>query len=889
MKKLKLNCLDVMALLILILISFPLRATADEDVVRATLKNGLRIVIVKNDLAPVVTTQVNYLVGSNESPEGFPGMAHAQEHMLFRGSPGLSEDQLSSIIAAMGGDFNADTQQTVTQYFLTVPSDDLDIALRIESIRMRGAVNSQALWLQERGAIEQEVAQDLSNPRYVFYTKLLSEMYAGTPYSHDALGTRASFQETTGSMLKKFYTSWYGPNNAVLVIVGNVEPEPTLITVKRLFENIPRRPIPPKREILLQPLKATTIEMKTDLPYGLAIAAYRLPGYEGPDYAAGQVLADVLDSQRANLYTLVTEGKALSTNFMSSALPKAAMGYVEAAFPAGADGSSLLSALKAVIEEYVRDGVPEDLVEASKRHEIADAEFERNSISGLAFLWSEAIAVEGRNSPNDDIDAIKKVSPEDVNRVAREYLRNDTAIVALLTPQPSGTPISSKSFGGGESFAPKRTKQVPLPAWAKKVSALPPVPISTLKPTVTIFPNGLRLIVQSETISPTVSVFGRVKNKPELEVPQGKEGIARILENLFSYGTTRLDRVAFQEALDKIAANLSAGTSFSVEIMEDRFKEGVELLAENILHPAFPEKAFRVVQQEVADSIAGELQSPSYLSKRALRLALYPKNDPELREPLPDRVKALTLEDLKNYYDTVFRPDLTTIVVIGNVTPEQAKAVIENYFGEWQATGPRPETELPPVPLNKPSKATVPDASRVQDEVILAQTVGVTRHDTDYYTLELGRHILSGAFYATRLGRDLREKTGLVYAVDASFSAGKYRSAFSIFFACDPPNVSKSRAIVIRDLQEMQETRVSPTELLRAKTLLLRQLPLSESSTTRIAWKLVGLALEGLPLDEPQKAAELYRQLTADRIKDAFKKWIRPEGFVQVTTGPNPQ
>ena len=146
-------------------------AGLEEGVLRATLDNGLRVVIVRNTLAPVVTTIVNYQVGSNETPEGFPGMAHAQEHMMFRGSPGLSANQLAGMIAAMGGMFDADTQQTVTQYFLTTPAEDLDVALRIEAIRMRGVLDSEKLWSQERGAIEQEVAQDLYSAEYRHYWK----------------------------------------------------------------------------------------------------------------------------------------------------------------------------------------------------------------------------------------------------------------------------------------------------------------------------------------------------------------------------------------------------------------------------------------------------------------------------------------------------------------------------------------------------------------------------------------------------------------------------------------------------------------------------------------------------------------------------------------------
>jgi zinc protease len=154
----------------------------EQGILRATLKNGLSVVIIRNSLAPVVATMVNYLAGSDEAPEGFPGMAHAQEHMMFRGSPGLTANQLSDIIAAMGGMFDADTQQMVTQYFLVVPAEDLDVALHIEAIRMRGVLDKERLWKEERGAIEQEVAQDLSDPEYVFYTRVIADMFKGIPF-----------------------------------------------------------------------------------------------------------------------------------------------------------------------------------------------------------------------------------------------------------------------------------------------------------------------------------------------------------------------------------------------------------------------------------------------------------------------------------------------------------------------------------------------------------------------------------------------------------------------------------------------------------------------------------------------------------------------------------
>jgi zinc protease len=833
----------------------------------------------------VVTTVVNYLVGSNEAPSGFPGTAHALEHMMFRGSPDLSTDQLANIGAAMGGDFNADTQQSVTQFFFTVPKQDLDVALHIESIRMRNLLVTDALWDHERGAIEQEVAGDLSNPEYVFHRQLLSEMFRGTPYEHDALGTRPSFNTTTGAMLKKFHDTWYAPNNAILVIAGDVDPTTTMAEVKNLFAAIPTKTLPARPQVQLAPVKAETLHLMTDLSYGLAVAAFRWPGSNSPDFAAAQVLADVLGSQRSSLYNLVPQGKALSAGFSFDSLPQASLGYAHAAFPAGGDGTALLSQVREVLEDIAKNGVPADLVNAAKRHEVADEEFQKNSISGLALLWSEALALKGRQSPDEDIEAIRKVTLEDVRDMARRLLNQKESISAILTPQPSGQPISSATFGGAESFAATHNAAVPLPAWARKVNQLS-IPVSTVHPEVTTLSNGLKVIVQPETGSDTISVFGSIRNDSDLEGSKSQEGVDQVLNELLSYGTVSLDRVAFQKALDDIGANETAGIDFSLEVLANDFDRGVALLAEHELHPALPASAFKIIRRQFADSVAGELQSPAYLTQQALEAALLPKNDPDLRHATSRSFSSLSLADVRKYHKHIFRPDLTTIVVIGNVTPKRARSVIECNFGTWKSHGPKPNTLQPPVPTNKPSNTEVPNSSRVQAEVTLAETVPVTRSNSDYYTLNLGNHVLGGAFYASTLSRDLRENTGLVYSVSSTLEADPTGAVFTISYGCDPRNVSRARAIVERDLQQMQTSMVSEEILNQAKVLLLQQIPLSESSVGSIAEGLISRATNELPLNEPAVAARRYIDLTPRQVQAAFAKWIRPHDLVQVTEGP---
>jgi zinc protease len=868
----------------------PFVQAADAPPTRATLPNGMRVVIIRNTLAPVVTVEANFMVGGNETPDGFPGMAHAQEHMAFRGCKGMSADQTSAIFALMGGDNNADTQQNITQYFETVPSADVDVALQAEAACMRRIDDSQAEWDRERGAIEQEVARDLSNPTQKFVDRLNQDMFAGTPYAHDALGTRSSFDKTTGPMLKEFADKWYTPSNMILVVVGDVEPTATLEKIRQFYGDVPSHPLPPHPAINLQPVKPETFTLDSNLPYVLGYIAWRMPGTDSPDYAALQILVDVLASQRGNIYGLVPAGKALGAEFsLPETYPKASVGYGVVALPAGQDPSPVLEELRQIVNKYAANGLPEDLVDAARRAEIAQAEFQRNSIPDLAEVWSDALAAEGRNSPDEDIDAIRNVTLADVNRVAKQYLLSANTITATLKPVPNGEPIAEKGFGGSEKVTSAPTKPVELPQWAAKELAELQVPSTFISVSDTKLSNGIRLIVRTDTTSPTVTVVGAVKHDGDLQTPPSQEGVGDVLDGLYSYGTTSLDRIAYQKALDDIAANESAGYNFSVKVLKEYFSRGVQLLADNELHPALPEQAFMVTRQQYAQLVAGYLQSPGYRTARALDLALLPPGDPVLREVTPGTISALTLDQVKQYHGATIRPDLTTIVVIGDVTPADARAVIEKWFGDWKATGDKPDTTLPAVPVNKMSAATVPDSEAVQDSVTLAEQIDINRFDPDFYPLQLGNHVLGGGFYATRLYHDLRQVAGYVYNVDVGMSASKTRADYSVTYGCDPPNVSKAKALIVRDLNQMRTQNVSDTELHQAKALLLRSIPLSESSEEAVAGGLLGRAEIGLPLDEPIVAAKKYSALTADDVKAAFAKHIQPDDLVQIVRGPAPQ
>ncbi len=859
------------------------------DVLRATLDNGLRVVIVRDALAPVVTTEVNYLVGSDEVPEGFPGTAHALEHMMFRGSPGLSKDQLAAVAANMGGEFNADTTQGVTQYYFMAPEQDLDVALHAEALRMRGLDLADAEWAKERGAIEQEVSRDLSSPDYKFYSQLQEQLFEGTPYAHTPLGTRESFDKTTAAMLREFHDHWYAPNNAILVIAGDVDPAATLDKVKAQFGDIPRRELPARPSFAFKPSPAKTVRLPTDSPYGSVYLGYRLPGMRAEDAATALVLEQVMASQRAPLFGMGMTGKALFGGFFGQFMPEAGIGMAVGIFPRGGDPQPVLKQMQAIMAEAAEKGVDPALVEAAKRNSIASMEFKKNSVSGLAHAWSQALAFQGVDSPDAMKQALEAVTPAMVNALAKRSFDPAHAVTAILTPESSGKPVEGKGFGGAESFASSPDKPVALPDWATQAFAKLELPRSTIHPTVYTLSNGLRLIVQPEDISETVTVFGRVKTNQDLQAAPGDDGVADVLGGMFPFGTASLDRLQLQQALDEISAKETAGAAFSLAVPAAHFEQGMKLLADNELHPALPAQAFAVVKQQTAGFVAGQVQSPDFLAELGLQQALLPKGDAQLRHATPQSVAGLSLDKVKNYYAQTFRPDMTVMVIVGKIDPAQAKQVVEQTFGGWQASGAKPVVEYGAVPANKPGRLHVPDASASQDSVQMAQTVDVTRSDDVRFALNLGDQVLGGGFYASRLYRDLRDKRGLVYNVSTGFDFSKHRSTYGVSFGSDPDKVAPAAKLVVQDLKQMQDEPVSDSDLSRAKGILLRQIPLGESSIDAIGGQLLSYAIEDKPLDESSIAGQRYLQLSAADVQQAYKQHVRPDDFVIAVKGPAPK
>ena len=866
--------------------------TSSNAVTKVTLANGLRVVIVRNPLAPVVSTDMAYDVGSRDDPADFPGMAHAQEHMMFRGTKNLSTAELGTLATALGGNFNAETSDTLTQFEFTVPASDLDAIFRVESDRMRDVLDAQSEWQTERGAIEQEVLADETHPGADLFRDAKSLAFAGTTYAHDGVGTRAAFDRLTGDRLKQFWQKWYAPNNAVFVIAGDVDPTATIAALRARFDSIPRRDVAAHAVARFAPIRRTMFRRPSSLVYPLAVVGYRMPGLGDADFLASYLLQLVLDSPRGPLHTLVDTGEALDGDWVSLPyVPDAQLSFATAALRPGADPTAMTARLESILRGYAQNGVPKELFETTQRHAIADQELSRNSISSLANDWATTIALDGEPSIEREQQLLAGVTLEQVDRVAKKYFDPAHAILGALSPSATASQASAPEPAqlGSEKPLQAQAAVAHLPDWASSLVQNVVVPAGRPMPAATDLPNGVHLVIQPETVSDSVFVFGNVRTNGAIQEPQGQEGVGSLLATVFEYGTEKRDRASFVRAQDDLDTELSTGARFVAQTTPKSFDRAVDLLAEGVLHPRFDDATFAAARARSLEELDTLLGGTAYEIQRRTAEKLLPAGDPELRQATPQTMAGLSLADVRSYYEKTFRPDRTTIVVIGNVSEAAASAAVTRAFSDWHAVGAPSGLDLPRVPQNAAGEVRLSPPTLRQDSGSLEEVLETDRGDPQYYALELGNAILgggSGGPEQSRLFRDIRQNAGLAYSIGSELAVDRTRARFSIQYASLPSNEARIAALATADLEKMRTDAPGAFELDLAKASIVRRSIVDEGAVESVGESLLGDASTGMPLDQDTLDARALVATSGVAVRDAMAKYVHPSNFVHVVVGP---
>jgi zinc protease len=880
----------VLALVLIEIPAPPVAALSTSDLSPKieTLANGLRVVVVEDHAAPVVQTAMWYRFGANDERPGKTGLAHALEHMMFTGTVALSAAGLDDVTARLGTRENATTANDYTAYSFIVPADKLDLMLRIEADRMQHLYLSDDLWKTEKHAVLAEMDDDRNQPLTKLYDRVCKAASTARLCALGPLGDRADVARASAEDIRSYYQDWYGPNDATLVITGDVRPSEAFASAHAAFDAVPKTNLParerqdPEYEIDRQ------VEVGGDFPYEVVDLAFAAPGSLEPDAPAFKIIDSVVNNQRSNFYkALVTSGYTLGYSTQYDQNLRGGLYHVFLVVAPGHTSAQARDAFTGVLSTMQTDGFPAELVEAAKTATMRSALYARDSVAGLATRVGYATAVEGEPDPAADDARLLAVALPEVARVSRKYMRTP-AVTGLLSPS-AGANVSTPpppTSGVVDDFSKRPPAGRMVEAyWVRYALAGKPHFASRVHPVAFTLKNGLRVLVDAVPTNPTVFVSGTVATSPLFDAP-GKAGEGAMLSTLLGFGGARYDFEAQRKAADDIGASIDLGETFDAHGRSQDLPAILDVIADSLERPALAASDVDVVRRQTIEAVTARDSDADARADYDFDELLLGPNDPSLREPDAASLTAIQANDLRAYAHAYLRPDLTTIAITGDVDPVAVRASLERAFGGWTAKGATPSVALPPAPPAHAARRYVVAGGRVV-AAHLGEAVPAPA-DRDFDTLALINELLGeGGTWDTRLMTALRVDNKLALAASSSLDVDRYRGTWDFRVTAEPAKIDAAVAVLRSELDRLRRDPVGPFELDRAKTKTLAADEVAEESTAEIAERVERIGTEGLALDYDTTRLARYAAIAGAQVLRAAQTYLHPDDLIEIYEGPH--
>lgn len=858
----------------------------DRGVYQTRLSNGLQVVVVEDRAAPVVHTSVWYRFGSLYETPGKTGLAHALEHMMFRGTPEISAGGMDDIVARLGAQMNGQTDYDYTNYLFDMPADRVAIALQIEADRMQHAALRPSEWAVEQRAVLNEIDGDESSPFFNLLSRVRAAAYPGVSAGRTPSGIRSDVASATVADLRKYYEEWYAPNNAALVVAGDVDHNAVFALAKRYFGAIPRRTLPAFTPQHPQAATGKVVNAEFPFPFEVLDLAYAVPGDTEPGEPAISTLSALIPNERGPFYqALVESNVALAVEANADTQLRGGLMHVYIILNPGHTGTEAQQIFQATMDNALKSGFDPDLVAAAKRQTLAERVYDADSVGGYGDLVGYTYGIVGERNRNED-RRLFALTSDDILNAARKYLAQPN-VVGHLTPnaEPAARSSEKSDAAVSDNFS-TRVPNGPIiePANIREALQKPTAARSKLAPVSFTLPNGLQVIVQPKTDRSTVYVGGAIETSPAF-VPHGKEGMVRLASSLAPFGSEHYDFIQLRKAADDIGAEIELGQHFGAHCFAQDFEHVLQILADGEEHPAFPDRWLSLQRSQIANSLATEQTISGEMVDRAYMQRLLPPDDPALRFPSQESVSSISRDDLLNFTARYWRPDLTTIAIVGDVTPERARRAVEAAFGSWQNQGTTPPVGEPSLPPPHTGHAYI--ATQANQVYIQLGQRAVARSSRDFDAFNLLTEILGGpGYFESHLWQELRQKRGLVYGVSSQVKSDKDRGDLEIQLNASPQNVAAAIGIVRDELERLRTQPVGSSELAEAKVRLVSEALLSEGSASGQRDELLAIAQNHLPLDYFSTLAQRYAGITPADVQRVAKEYLQPDRLIEVFAGP---
>jgi zinc protease len=883
----------------------------------------LTLILHEDHSDPLAHVDVSYHVGSNREQPGRSGFAHFFEHMMFEGSAHVPEGQHSKIISDAGGKLNGTTNSDRTNYYETIPVNQLEVALWLEADRMGfllQAVDEKKFEVQ-RETVKNERGERVDNAPYGRVSEvMMKNLYPPQhPYSWPVIGWTADLEAATLDDLERFFLRWYGPNNAQLVIGGDIDPEQTLQWVAKYFGPIPRGPEVenlPKEPAELNGDRYATLEDNIHLPAValLVPTVYYYHEDEAPLDAAAKILGQ---GKTSLLYQrLVETGRAVSAYVSHSCRELACeMAFVVVQNPASGETlAQMEAAIRETLAEFTERGVSQDDLDKFKAQIESGRIFSMQSVSGKvgALAYSELFNGDPK-AVQDDLQRYIAVKPEDVTRVFKQYVENQSAVVLSVVPEgragmaagkPNYTPpeISPGTFADGSTEKQLPTVSPPTPEAAPELRTVQDDFDRSVQPAPGINPlvqlpairdsklaNGVRVLSVSNDETPTVTLQV-IFDMGQRDEPAGKAGLASLTAALMNEDSTQRSAAEFSEALERIGASIGVSSSeyesvISVNTLAKHLDQAMALLMERLLQPAFTEEDFERLKSRTMEGLLQAQKSGPALAGRATKAVLsgptHPLSYPD--NGLPSTLAGVTLDEVKAFYAANIPRHMKGVLVSTSLPQQDIDRVMT------------PLGELPIEPAVRAALDGQPEISGrtiyLVDKPGASQSSVRMAHPSvpfdafgDYYLAKLMNFNLGGDF-DSRINLDLREEKGWTYGAFTTFSGGREYGNFQ--FAAEIHQDATSAAIteVLGQIEMFARQGMTKEEFEYMQNAIGQSEALLYETPGRKLGLLGQALIYNLPLNFRSQQRSLLRETNRETLNALASHLLHPENLAIIVVG----
>ncbi|WDD99362.1 M16 family metallopeptidase [Thalassomonas actiniarum] len=873
------------------------------------LDNGLTLLLHQDNSDPLVHVDVTYHVGSAREEPGKSGFAHFFEHMMFQGSEHVGDEQHFKIVTEAGGTMNGTTNSDRTNYFQTIPANQLEKILWLEADRMGFLLNAvtREKFEVQRETVKNERGQRIDNRPYGrLYERVSQALYPPEhPYSWPVIGYMEDLNRVNVNDLKAFFLRWYGPNNATLTIGGDINPEQTLALVAKYFAAIPSGPevkMPEKPQITLDGDRYISMQDNVHLP--LLYMTYPTVYVRHEDEAPLDLLSTILGGGKTSLlYKNLVKNQLAVQASVNHPCSELACTFNLLALPHPASGKSLADIEKIIRDtllEFEQRGVEDDDLIKAKAQMEAGFIFGLQSVAGkVSQLAANQTFTGDANYITRDIARYAGVGKADVLRVYRRYIKDKHAVIMSIVPQgkPEAIAAADNFFPVKRNFAPASDTSAADLQLRQVSDSLDrsKIPVSGANKAVPLpkmwqqsLANGINMLGSQSLETPTTSLLLKIPAGHYFERKE-KAGTAAILARMLNESTLKRSAEDMSKALQKLGSSvaISAGNHYlriNINTLTKNLDATLALVDEKIRQPAFKASDFNRVKNNAIEQVINNKKDPGYLASTAYRQLLYGDNIAAIGSSGNEAsLGSLALQDIKTFYQEHLKPFNAQLIIVSDRSKAQLMASLQ-YLENWQGKGaelalslPLPETKTGVIYLVHKDNAPQ-SAIRIGKRALKLDITG------EYYQSTLMNFPLGGAFNS-RINLNLREDKGYTYGARSGFRGDKLSGSFTASAQVRGDVTDKSIIELVREIQTYARQGITADELAFMRNAINQKDALKyETPRAKLAF-LAQILEHDLSPDFVRQREKIVSAITADDINALAKKHLKLKEMVMVVVG----